>query len=130
MKTYAEKLKDPRWQRKRLEVLQAAGWRCQSCGGSNDTLHVHHKRYRKCHPWEYAAGELMCLCEPCHSRLEAQKAEIGAILSNLYPVDLAWVLAAMTQQFGLDPHPPSDQEPVTEADLEEFMRGIREDLDK
>lgn len=51
---YWQLLKDPRWQRKRLEVLNRANFACRECGGTDLTLHVHHRYYisgRK--PWEY-----------------------------------------------------------------------------
>lgn len=65
--TYAEKLKDPRWQKKRLEVLERDGWFCQQCGNNKTTLHVHHRVYRhKNDPWEYSNDELITLCEECH----------------------------------------------------------------
>lgn len=65
--TYAAKLKDPRWQKKRLEVLQRADWACEVCGDKESTLHVHHKRYFKGRePWEYDDDQLAVLCESCH----------------------------------------------------------------
>jgi hypothetical protein len=64
---YWEKLKDPRWQRKRLEKLEAAHWACDSCGDGEATLHVHHKQYFKGRePWEYELTQLSVLCESCH----------------------------------------------------------------
>jgi hypothetical protein len=66
-KTYYEKLKDPRWQKKRLEVMEANDFCCEVCGDSESTLNVHHKEYFKNHePWEYSAGQLVCICESCH----------------------------------------------------------------
>ncbi|MFZ3209823.1 MAG: hypothetical protein WA140_13490 [Geobacteraceae bacterium] len=66
-KTYFEKLKDPRWQKKRLEVLELNHWACAQCGETGATLHVHHKQYFKGRePWEYEAGQLTSLCEECH----------------------------------------------------------------
>jgi len=66
MKTdYAEKLKDPRWQKKRLEVLERAGWECEWCGNGKLTLHVHHLRYAA-EPWEAKDEDLECLCAYCH----------------------------------------------------------------
>jgi 5-methylcytosine-specific restriction endonuclease McrA len=54
MKTYFEKLKDPRWQRKRLEVMERAGFACEYCGSATETLNVHHGFYEKGkEPWEY-----------------------------------------------------------------------------
>lgn len=67
MKTYSEKLKDPRWQRKRLEVMADAGWRCEICSDSKEELHVHHKQYRDgAEPWQYDRFEMECLCSTCH----------------------------------------------------------------
>jgi len=64
---YAEKLRDPRWQRKRLEVLQRDDWTCQRCWSKDRTLNVHHKTYLRGHePWEYDAALLLTLCEDCH----------------------------------------------------------------
>lgn len=65
--TYFEKLKDPRWQKKRLECLEAADWACHRCRDSESPLHVHHKQYLKGRqPWEYEVGQLEVLCEGCH----------------------------------------------------------------
>ena len=66
MPSYVEQLRDPRWQRKRLEVLSAAAWRCGRCQNSRRTLHVHHRKYRPVAVWEYESAELEVLCEPCH----------------------------------------------------------------
>lgn len=67
-KSYFEKLKDPRWQKKRLERLEKSGWACDSCGDAETTLHVHHKAYFKGRePWEYEAEQLASLCDSCHS---------------------------------------------------------------
>ena len=42
---YYEKFKDPRWQKKRLEVLQRDEFMCQICLDTSSTLHIHHRRY-------------------------------------------------------------------------------------
>ena len=66
-KTYSEKLKDPRWQRKRLEVMQRDGFTCLRCKSTDKTLHVHHVRYKSGRsPWEYEAIDLVTFCEDCH----------------------------------------------------------------
>ena len=63
---YAKKLQDPRWQRKRLEVMQAAGWKCVICGDKDEELNVHHPAYSAYHePWEYS--NLQCICRTCHT---------------------------------------------------------------
>jgi cytochrome c553 len=65
---YQEKLKDPRWQKKRLEILERDDFTCQSCCDTETTLNVHHKYYQKCDPWEYNNEALLTLCEDCHSK--------------------------------------------------------------
>ena len=64
--TYAERLKDPRWQRKRLEILQRDNWRCCCCNRADLTLQVHHLIYAKRDPWDYPNHVYQTLCEPCH----------------------------------------------------------------
>jgi hypothetical protein len=69
--TYSEKLKDPRWQKKRLEILNRDNWVCTSCGDNESTLHVHHMSYvntkgERCEPWEVPSEFLTALCESCH----------------------------------------------------------------
>lgn len=67
--SYSEKLKDPRWQKKRLEILQRDNWTCRLCGETSYTLHVHHKVYMKDkEPWECLDEYLVTLCEGCHER--------------------------------------------------------------
>lgn len=66
-KSYSEQLRDPRWQRKRLEVLEAAGWTCKQCGEKSKQLQVHHMYYKRgASPWEYPEEALVVLCEDCH----------------------------------------------------------------
>jgi hypothetical protein len=66
-KSYSELLKDPHWQKKRLEILQRDEFKCRSCNDDISTLHVHHLRYdSKLLPWEYDNDDLITLCESCH----------------------------------------------------------------
>lgn len=67
-KSYKKLLKDPRWQKKRLKVLERAGWACERCGDTRTELHVHHTFYDGSNPWEYPESSLSCLCKPCHDR--------------------------------------------------------------
>jgi hypothetical protein len=65
--TYADKLKDPRWQKKRLEILERDKWTCQSCFDNENTLMVHHYYYEKgLEPWEYDDNALVAWCVDCH----------------------------------------------------------------
>lgn len=67
MSDYLEKLKDPRWQKRRLGVLQRDEFSCQKCNDSTKTLHVHHRLYLPGkEPWDYSDEFLVTLCAPCH----------------------------------------------------------------
>jgi len=72
--TYSEKLKDPRWQKKRLKVMEYARWRCQICGNKDNTLHCHHSYYtRGKEPWQYPDGAIICICERCHEKIHGKE---------------------------------------------------------
>lgn len=81
--SYVELLKDPRWQRKRLEKLQEADWRCEGCFNDKIALHVHHLKYRRgADPWEYDLSELEVLCESCHEAFHQAKEELLEIINS------------------------------------------------
>lgn len=64
---YSKKLLDPKWQKKRLEILSRDEWHCQICFDSETTLHVHHRYYETGkEPWEYDNNALVTLCSECH----------------------------------------------------------------
>lgn len=67
---YYELLRDPRWQRKRLEIMERADFACEYCDDTASTLNVHHLYYEKNHhPWDYPSEALICICEDCHLAL-------------------------------------------------------------
>ena len=83
-KSYREKLLDPRWQKKRLQVLERASWACEACGDDSSTLHVHHGYYaRGVEPWEADFDTLWCLCELCHA--EDSGADLRAAVASIHP---------------------------------------------
>ena len=87
MKTYFEKLKDPRWQRKRLEIMQRDEFVCKICYDGESTLNVHHCYYgKKRDPWDYDDDHLMTLCEECHKDVEAKREEILKELTWEVPI--------------------------------------------
>jgi hypothetical protein len=91
--SYAEMLLDPRWQRKRLEILEAADWKCSQCGSGDKTLHVHHMHYeRGKKPWEYENRALRSLCEDCHFSTQDLQADIARHIAMLDVADLPIVL--------------------------------------
>lgn len=83
-KSYFEKLRDPRWQRKRLEIMKRDDFACVDCGDNSATLNVHHKFYRRgFEPWNYADEALVTLCEPCHEVIGQQLDRFFEVLSKL-----------------------------------------------
>ena len=83
---YMELLRDPRWQRNRLAVLERAEWRCEGCGTREVNLQIHHGFYERGRlPWEYPAEALYCLCDGCHERAEGVKAEAQRELGLIPP---------------------------------------------
>jgi len=72
-KTYAEKLKDPRWQKRRLEIMNRDEWACLYCGTTTENLQVHHRVYYKGRdPWDYGSSDLLTLCWKCHKKEHEQ----------------------------------------------------------
>lgn len=82
-KSYAEFLQSKSWASKRKHALAYHGHVCQTCGAT-DTLHVHHKHYRKPLGHE-SMKDLQVLCAACHELEHEEKlfdAERKAI--NMY----------------------------------------------
>ena len=75
--TYQEKLKDPRWQKKRLEIFNRDKFTCQWCNHTDRTLHVHHLEYTKSkEPWQYDNDKLQTVCVYCHNFAHENPIEI------------------------------------------------------
>jgi hypothetical protein len=74
-KSYSEKLRDPRWQQKRLEILNRDNWTCRFCGDGKTELHIHHVKYSG-EPWEGEDKDKITACKHCHRILEDLKEEI------------------------------------------------------
>lgn len=92
-KSYRELLRDPRWQRRRLEIMQRASFRCESCLAGDKTLNVHHRIYRRgADPWEYADHELTCLCEQCHETEHQWRQRLQEALAQLRRADIEQVI--------------------------------------
>lgn len=93
-KTYFEKLRDPRWQKKRLEILERDNFTCQACQTKEKTLSIHHKYYDfKIEPWDYDNKTLITLCDRCHTEMDGvRKSLIHSMgyltLSELIDLDI------------------------------------------
>lgn len=97
---YQNKLRDPRWQKKRLEVFERDRWTCRACDGTDMTLHVHHLYYEKeKDPWDYPIEAFVTLCEECHEeetqlRPQSERVLLDALrraaFSHAHLLDLAF----------------------------------------
>lgn len=82
-KTYAELLKDPRWQKKRLEIMQRDNFMCRHCGVTDKELQVHHLSYMNgVKPWDYSDAELVTLCKDCHTL--SHRVDTPIIIGKVY----------------------------------------------
>jgi 5-methylcytosine-specific restriction endonuclease McrA len=78
--TYSEKLRNPKWQRKRLEILNRDGFKCLFCGADDKNLQVHHLLYQRRDPWDYPDYLYQTLCDGCHqSRQELTDKAVNAL---------------------------------------------------
>lgn len=83
MKNYAQKLRDPRWQKKRLEILSRDNFTCQQCGENSTTQHVHHVSYiADAEPWDYDNENFVTLCEGCHWYVTDEKKKAKLLIDH------------------------------------------------
>ena len=66
-KDYSSQRLDPRWQKRRLEIMNRDNFECQECGDKEKTLNVHHVYYTDgADVWDYPDSALVTLCCDCH----------------------------------------------------------------
>jgi len=84
-KTYAEKLLSPKWQRKRLQILERDNFECKICNDKETTLHAHHIVYLKNkEPWDYPNELLFTICKNCHGRIKEKNIDyVGSLISHV-----------------------------------------------
>lgn len=104
--SYAEQLRHPFWQRKRLEVLEYFRFTCYGCDSKEKTLHVHHKRYVKGRKaWEYELEDFEALCADCHNETHESKELLDSVIAQFPSVmwsDIAAVLVGYGEEY-VDP---------------------------
>jgi len=116
--TYAEKLKDPRWQKRKGEILLRDNHTCRSCGAENITLHAHHIFYMPdTDPWDYNDDALITYCEICHNT------------EHLIGNTLQGYLLELIQQNPLMVHMVAQMCVLTEK-IPDFTTALRGFLDK
>lgn len=81
---YLEKLKSPKWQKKRLEILQRDEFKCCYCNDTETELQIHHLKYTQ-EPWQAPNKDLITLCKHCHSLVSKYKSlDVIFIEKNCY----------------------------------------------
>lgn len=66
---YRQQLLDERWKKKREQVLEHKGRKCEMCGATQN-LQIHHKRYiYGKYAWEYKMKDLLVVCGCCHQKV-------------------------------------------------------------
>src|SRR5688500_18518793 len=143
LSAYAKKLLDPRWQRKRLEVLEGSAWTCSWCGSKHKTLHVHHGYYRRdADPWDYDDEYFHALCHCCHEKAEFERSELYRVIGMIPPSKVSRLFEQTVIYAGeclpgkveewanapSDPETEVDPSLMEEASLEElgdFFAGLK-----
>ncbi len=92
--TYQEKFKDPRWQKKRLKIMERASFTCEGgCLSKDKTLNVHHGYYEKgFEPWEYNDDTLWCFCDDCHIKIQEELRDLHFQLAKVNPIRYSQVM--------------------------------------
>lgn len=108
---YSDKLRDPRWQKKRLLILNRDKFECRFCRDKTKELHVHHSFYESgFEPWEYPDDSLFTLCFRCHKEAEKFKSEFSKLWcrGSFTRGTLKIFLITMLEKKGRGRHPALD----------------------
>lgn len=100
---YSEKLKHPKWQKKRLEILQRDNFTCVLCGDKETELQINHLKYTG-EPYDAPNKDLETLCKHCHALKHYAKEEIHCVykikkdesISIIYINDLGTCAVSLT----------------------------------
>jgi hypothetical protein len=76
---YSDKLKSPKWQKKRLQILERDNWQCQYCKDTETQLQVHHLKYTK-EPWDANKEDLITTCSDCHALISTCDFKFNSII--------------------------------------------------
>lgn len=90
MKTnnYTEQYNSPKWQKKRLEILELHNFKCDECDNKEEKqLHVHHRFYLKDRKvWEYDNDVFQVLCETHHTKVHENKHKIMELNEHYFHI--------------------------------------------
>jgi CRISPR/Cas system-associated protein Cas10 (large subunit of type III CRISPR-Cas system) len=117
---FFEKYKDPRWQKKRLEIMEASDFMCEMCGDGSETLSVHHKYYIQGNdPWDYSNDALVTLCNTCHKNEHVSKDHFEVFLREMKERFTFYQLSRIFDGILYE---------LTEADQDEYMFDIADSM--
>jgi len=103
---YYQKLKDPRWQKKRLEVFERDGFACSFCQNDETELQAHHLSYEfGKDPWDYPEEELMTLCKDCHRQISGGQKLAKKAIQSATDIDLPHLIHNLVLEVEYDPSP-------------------------
>ena len=67
---------DPRWRKKRSEILERDNHKCQICGcNAQDVHHIKYKGNSYNEPWNIDNDYLVSLCKECHSKFNGTSSD-------------------------------------------------------
>ena len=67
---YSDKLNDPRWLKRKSEIVTRDDFKCQFWHKHHGPFSVHHKYYEYGRdPWDYPDEALITVCQKCHDKL-------------------------------------------------------------
>ena len=89
-KSYRSQYLDPRWQKKRLKVMESTGFKCENCQSETNTLNVHHKQYIPNRDiWDYRLNQFLVLCEGCHEAYHSEFDWLNEVIGSVDPRTLS-----------------------------------------
>ena len=110
--SYSQQYKDPRWQKRRLEILDRDNFMCRRCASQDSTLHVHHIHYEKGKKiWEARSQHLITLCSKCHDDMhyykdimnESFNELVASVLINCGESTLGSLFGVLQHYLGMEP---------------------------
>lgn len=128
--TYSEKLKDPRWQKKRLEIMQRDEFTCSVCGDTESPLVIHHYKYDG-EPWEVDDEYLATMCWNCHEEehtlIEAarkQLKELTCAMDSETLININYFIYRLAEESNLPLFVSSDA--LQYIDIQEMIKNCLE----
>ena len=79
---YSGQLNDPRWKKKRVEILIRDKHKCRICNYFGSKVNIHHLKYSGM-AWDVSNDDLITLCNDCHSKLHTDKRPVGKSIKEI-----------------------------------------------